>query len=42
LNDAKEVVQDYECGIGIKNYNDIKLKDIIECYEVIEKRPGAE
>ncbi|MCD4744549.1 MAG: translation initiation factor IF-2 [Desulfobacteraceae bacterium] len=41
-DDAKEVVQDYECGIGIKNYNDIKLKDIIECYEVIEKRPGAE
>ncbi len=41
-DDAKEVLQQFECGIGIKNYNDIKLKDIIECYEVIEKRPGAE
>ncbi len=41
-DDAKEVLQQFECGIGIKNYNDIKLKDIIECYEVIEKRPGVE
>ncbi len=40
-DDAKEVLQQFECGIGIKNYNDIKIKDIIECYEVIEKRPGA-
>jgi len=41
-DDAKEVLQNFECGIGIKNYNDIKLKDIVECYEVIEKRPGTE
>lgn len=41
-DDAKEVLQQFECGIGIKNYNDIKPNDIIECYEVIEKRPGAE
>ena len=41
-DDAKEVLQNFECGIGIKNYNDIKLNDIIECYEVIEKRPGSE
>jgi translation initiation factor IF-2 len=41
-DDAKEVLQQFECGIGIKNYNDIKPNDIIECYEVIEKRPGVE
>ncbi len=41
-DDVKEVLQQFECGIGIKNYNDIKLNDIIECYEVIEKRPGSE
>ncbi|MCF8045113.1 MAG: translation initiation factor IF-2 [Desulfarculaceae bacterium] len=41
-DDVKEVVQGYECGIGIQKFNDIKLNDIIECYEVIEKRPGQE
>ena len=41
-DDAKEVVQGYECGIGIQKFNDIKLNDIIECYEVVEKRPGQE
>ena len=41
-DDVKEVVQGYECGIGIQKFNDIKLNDIIECYEVVEKRPGQE
>ena len=31
-DDAKEVAQGYECGIGIENYNDIKEGDIIECF----------
>lgn len=31
-DDAKEVNQGYECGIGIENYNDIKEGDIIECF----------
>lgn len=31
--DAKEVAASFECGIGLSNYNDIKLGDIIECYE---------
>lgn len=35
-DDAKEVASGYECGIGIENYNDIKVGDIIETY-VIEK-----
>ena len=32
-DDAKEVVQGYECGITIENYNDIKIGDRIEAYE---------
>ncbi|CAM3055223.1 translation initiation factor IF-2 [Staphylococcus argensis] len=35
-DDAKEVAQGYECGITIKNYNDIKEGDIIEAYEMVE------
>ncbi len=31
--DVKEVNKGYECGIGIKNYNDLKNGDIIEVYE---------
>lgn len=31
-DDAKEVVQGYECGIGIENYNDIKIGDVIEAF----------
>ena len=31
-NDAKEVVQGYECGMSIDGYNDIKEQDIIEGY----------
>ena len=34
--DAKEVKGGFECGITIKNYNDIKTGDIIEGYEIIE------
>ena len=28
----------YECGIGVKDYNDIKVGDRIEAYEIIEKK----
>ena len=35
-DDAKEVNQGYECGIGIENYNDIKEDDIIECFHMVE------
>ncbi|PAV30040.1 translation initiation factor IF-2 [Virgibacillus profundi] len=39
-DDAKEVAQNYECGITIKNFNDIKEGDIIEAYvmEEIERK----
>jgi translation initiation factor IF-2 len=35
-DDAREVNTGYECGIGIENYNDIKLGDIIECFQMEE------
>ncbi len=35
-DDAKEVAAGYECGIGLENYNDIKVGDIIEAYEIEE------
>ena len=31
-DDAKEVTNGYECGIGIEKFNDIKEGDIIECF----------
>lgn len=31
-DDAKEVASGYECGIGIENYNDLKVGDEIEAY----------
>ena len=31
-DDAKEVAQGFECGIGIESYNDIKEGDIIEAF----------
>jgi translation initiation factor IF-2 len=31
-DDAKEVAQGYECGITIKNFNDVKEGDVIEAY----------
>jgi len=38
-DDAKEVVSGYECGVGIENYNDIKIGDTIECYDIEEIKP---
>ena len=32
-DDAREVQQGYECGIGIENYNDLKVGDIIEAFQ---------
>jgi len=34
--DVKEVAAGYECGISIKNFNDIKVGDIIESFEEVE------
>jgi translation initiation factor IF-2 len=34
-DDVKEVATGYECGLTIHNFNDIKVGDIIECYEIV-------
>ncbi|WP_456369590.1 translation initiation factor IF-2 [Thermodesulfatator atlanticus] len=34
--DVKEVVAGYECGVGLENFNDIKVGDIIEAFEMVE------
>ena len=31
-DDVKEVQQGYECGIGVENYNDLKIGDVIEAF----------
>ncbi|MGE0086629.1 MAG: translation initiation factor IF-2 [Desulfococcaceae bacterium] len=38
-DDAKEVQSGYECGIGIENYNDIKVGDVFECFYMEEIKP---
>ena len=35
-DDVKEVASGYECGLNIENFNDIKVGDIVEGYEMIE------
>ena len=35
-DDVKEVGTNYECGLNIKNYNDLRIGDMIESYEETE------
>jgi translation initiation factor IF-2 len=35
-DDVREVKEGYECGIGIENFNDIKVGDVIECFRTEE------
>ena len=37
-DDVKEVAAGYECGLNINNFNDIKVGDIIEGYEMVEMK----
>ena len=37
-DDVKEVSKGYDCGLQVKNYNDIKEGDIIECFQEVEVR----
>ncbi len=34
-DDVKEVAKGYDCGLSIKNYNDIRVEDIIEAYQEV-------
>jgi translation initiation factor IF-2 len=35
-DDVREVREGFECGIGIENFNDLKVGDRIECYRTEE------
>ncbi len=35
-DDVKEVKNGLECGLSIENFNDMKVGDTIEAYEIIE------
>ncbi|WP_375751191.1 translation initiation factor IF-2 [Vibrio sp. HN007] len=35
-DDVQEVKNGYECGIGVKNYNDVRVGDQIEVFETVE------
>ncbi len=37
-DDVKEVKSGFECGIAFENYEDIKEKDTLECYEIVEQK----
>ena len=37
-DDVREVESGYECGIGLENFNDVKIGDIIEGYKKIETK----
>ncbi len=39
-DDATEVREGYECGIGLGSYNDLQIDDVIETYEMQEKKRG--
>ncbi len=41
-DDVKEVNSGFECGIGIEGYDDLKVNDIIESYELIETKRTLE
>ncbi|MGV8945066.1 MAG: translation initiation factor IF-2 [Lutibacter sp.] len=35
-DDAKEVSKGYDCGLQVKNFNEIEIGDLIEAYQVVE------
>ncbi|MEI6091900.1 MAG: translation initiation factor IF-2, partial [bacterium] len=37
-DDAREVLTNYECGIMLNNFNDLKPGDIVEAYTLVEKK----
>ncbi|MDA8948810.1 translation initiation factor IF-2, partial [Flavobacteriaceae bacterium] len=34
-DDVKEVAKGYDCGLQVKNYNDIKTGDVLECFQEV-------
>ncbi len=40
--DVREVETGYECGIGLENFNDIKVSDTIESFKIVEVKRKLE
>ncbi len=40
--DVREVTNGYECGLSIKNFNDIKIGDVVEAYEEVEVKKSLD
>jgi len=38
-DDVNEVKAGFECGVGVKNYNDVKVGDMLEIYRQVEVKP---
>ncbi len=36
-DDASEVREGFECGLTVNNYNDIRIGDVVEAFELREK-----
>lgn len=41
-DDAREVLKGYECGIGLERFNDVKVGDNIEAFEIVEEAASLE
>lgn len=41
-DEVKEVKNGYECGIGLENFNDVKVDDVFEAYMMVEKKRTLE
>ncbi len=37
-DDVREVQTGFECGLGLEGYNDVKIGDVVEAYEILETR----
>jgi translation initiation factor IF-2 len=35
-DDVNEVRTGFECGLGIANFNDVKVGDVLECFQVVK------
>jgi translation initiation factor IF-2 len=38
-DDVNEVKEAHECGMSFENYNDLKVGDVIECFDIVEEIP---
>ena len=41
-DDVKQVATGYECGVGIENFNDVKVGDVFEVFEHREIAPSLD